>query len=105
MERKTFKPPQNVANVAQKGLLLRKKYNRGGTGVGITRAYQLSKKENISLSTVKRMYSFFKRHSVFKEYHGQNPPSNSEISWLLWGGDVGFEWVKDIIDKNKKVKR
>lgn len=95
----TFKPPISVAKEAKRGLELRKQYNRGGTRVGIARAYQLSKRENISLSTVKRMYSFFKRHEVFKKYHDKVPPSNAKISWLLWGGDTGFEWVKKILHK------
>jgi len=94
-----FKPPITVSKQAKKGLELRRKYNRGGTRVGLTRAHQLSKQENISLSTIKRMYSFFKRHSVFKKYHGKSPPSNAEISWLLWGGNAGFKWVKNILGK------
>lgn len=97
--RTSFKPPIAVAKEAKRGLELRKQYNRGGTRVGITRAYQLSKRENVSLTTIKRMYSFFKRHEVFKKYHDKVPPSNALISWLIWGGDAGFEWVKKILHK------
>jgi len=92
-----------VADKACRGLRLRDKYNRGGTRIGLTRAHQLCKRENISLDTIKRMHSFFSRHSAFKKYHGQSPPANSEISWLLWGGDPGFTWTKKILRKEDRL--
>lgn len=95
----SFKPPMNVANAAKKGLDLRRKYGRGGTRIGVQRAINLKNRDNISLNTIKRMYSFFKRHSVFKKFHGKSPPANSKISWLLWGGNPGFIWVKKILHK------
>ena len=43
-----------------------------GTAVGWTRAGQLARGETLSLSTVKRMYSFFSRHAVDKKATGFN---------------------------------
>jgi HK97 family phage portal protein len=92
-------PTNEMAEEAKRGLELRKKFNRGGTLVGVARANQLVAKERLSISTVKRMYSFFKRHEVDKQAEGfrqgeEGYPSAGKIAWLLWGGDSGFAWSK-----------
>ena len=93
------KPTSEMAKEAQRGLDMRKEFNRGGTAVGVARANQLVARENLSISTVKRMYSFFSRHEVDKEAEGfrqgeDGYPSAGKIAWLLWGGDSGFSWSK-----------
>jgi len=93
-----FKPTSSMAEEAQRGLDWRKKFNRGGTAVGVARANQLTNRENLSPSTVKRMYSFFSRHEVDKQGQGYKPsqegyPSAGRIAWALWGGDAGFSWA------------
>jgi HK97 family phage portal protein len=92
-----FKPTAGMAEEAQKGLNWRKEYGRGGTNIGSTRASQLVKRQNLSPDTVKRMYSFFKRHESDKQAEGfrqgeKGYPSNGRIAWALWGGDAGFSW-------------
>jgi len=92
-------PTSSMAEEAKRGLELRKKFNRGGTMVGVARANQLVAKERLSISTVKRMYSFFSRHEVDKRAEGfrqgeEGYPSAGKIAWLLWGGDSGFAWSK-----------
>ena len=92
-------PTSEMAEEAKRGLELRKKFNRGGTAVGVARANQLVAKERLSISTVKRMYSFFSRHEVDKRAEGfrqgeEGYPSAGKIAWLLWGGDSGFAWSK-----------
>ena len=82
---------------AEKGLEWRKEFNRGGTQVGVARARQLVNRENLSPSTVRRMFSFFSRHEVDKEAEGfrqgeEGYPSAGRIAWALWGGDAGFSW-------------
>ena len=94
-----LKPTESMATEAQRGLDWRKEFNRGGTNVGSTRASQLIKRENLSPSTVKRMYSFFSRHEVDKQGEGfsqgeKGYPSAGRIAWALWGGDAGFSWSK-----------
>lgn len=93
--RQTVVPPATVAKEAAKGLLLRKRFKRGGTAVGVRRAVQLSKREPVSIETVQRMHSFFSRHAVNKRPGWDNPdrPSNGYIAWLLWGGDAGWDWA------------
>jgi hypothetical protein len=92
-------PTDAMAKEAQRGLDMRKEFNRGGTSVGVARANQLVRKERLSISTVKRMYSFFSRHEVDKRAEGfrqgeDGYPSAGKIAWLLWGGDSGFAWAK-----------
>lgn len=96
---KNYRAPKSVQTVACQGLQLREQYGRGGVRVGITRAHQLCKGKPLSFNTVKRMNNFFNRHSAFISYHGQTPPSNSEISWKLWGGNPGRSWAKRITEK------
>lgn len=95
----SFIPPQNVADEALLGLQLRKKFKRGGTMVGVARARDLKNRRNISVRTIKRMYSFFARHFVDKQgknFYNEVKPSNGKIAWLLWGGDAGAAWVSKL---------
>ena len=107
-------PTNSMAEEAARGLQWRKKYKRGGTTVGVARANQLMDKENLSVDTVLRMYSFFSRHEVDKQGQGfkqgqEGYPSAGRIAWALWGGDAGFSWstkVRNQIQRerdNKKV--
>tara|TARA_R100001443_G_scaffold487_3_gene1997 strand:+ start:11904 stop:13883 length:1980 start_codon:yes stop_codon:yes gene_type:complete len=92
-----FTPTDSMATEAKRGLNWRKEFGRGGTQVGLARANQIVNKENLSPSTVKRMFSFFSRHEVDKRAEGfrqgeKGYPSNGRIAWALWGGDAGFSW-------------
>lgn len=93
------RPTKGMAEAAQQGLDFRKEYNRGGTAVGVARARQLINRERLSISTVKRMYSFFQRHEVDKRAEGfrageEGYPSAGKIANLLWGGSSGESWSK-----------
>ena len=97
-----FSPPAEVRANAKRGLELRKKYNRGGTEVGVARARDLSNGATISLDTVKRMVSYFARHEVDKQGEGWGKDSAGYIAWLLWGGDAGRAWANQIAKENEK---
>ena len=97
-----FSPPAEVRANAKRGLELRKKYNRGGTEVGVARARDLSNGATISLDTVKRMVSYFARHEVDKQGEGWGKDSAGYIAWLLWGGDAGRAWANRIAKENEK---
>ena len=89
----------NYTIAAKRGLEMRKEFNRGGTEVGVARAVQLTNKERLSPSTVRRMHSFFSRHEVDKRATGfrqgeEGYPSAGKIAWLLWGGDSGQTWAR-----------
>jgi HK97 family phage portal protein len=90
-------PTDGMKAEAERGLKWRKEHNRGGTMVGVARANQLVRKETLSPSTVRRMFSFFSRHEVDKQAEGfkageEGYPSAGRIAWALWGGDAGFSW-------------
>ena len=102
------KPTDSMVSNAKRGLELREEYGRGGTAVGVARARDIVNRSNLSLDTVKRMYSFFSRHEVDKKGKGFSPgeegyPSAGKIAWLLWGGDSGFSWSRKIVNKMKSL--
>ena len=100
-------PTQGMVAEAIKGLEWRKEYGRGGTEVGVARARDIKNKKDLSISTIKRMFSFFSRHEVDKKAEGFRPgekgyPSNGRIAWALWGGDAGFSWSRKKVKEIKK---
>mgnify|MGYP003653850085 CR=1 FL=1 len=100
------KPTEAMKEEAERGLAWRKEFNRGGTAVGVARANQLSNRQNLSVDTVKRMFSYFSRHEVDKKGKGFNRgddgyPSAGRIAWALWGGDAGFSWSRRIVNHLK----
>jgi hypothetical protein len=102
-----YSPPAGARSAARRAIKFKEdgKATGAGTAVGWTRAGQLARGETISLSTVKRMYSYFSRHEVDKkgkDWANQANPSNGYIMWLAWGGDAGFSWSRGIVEREKK---
>ena len=102
-----YSPPAGARSAARKAIKFKEdgKAKGAGTQVGWTRAGQLARGETLSLSTVKRMYSYFSRHEVDKkgkDWANQSNPSNGYIMWLAWGGDAGFSWSRGIVNREKK---
>jgi len=101
-----YSPPAGARAAARRAIKFKEdgKANGAGTAVGWTRAGQLARGETLSLSTVKRMYSYFSRHEVDKkgkDWGNQANPSNGYIMWLAWGGDAGFSWSRRIVNAEK----
>ena len=97
----TFIPPEAVAEEAALGLAIRKMQpdsNKCCTSVGIRRAIQLSSRQPVSLSTVKRMRSYFARHEVDKKGKNWGIDSKGYQAWLCWGGDSGRDWANHIVN-------
>lgn len=109
-----FKPPQGVADAAEKGLEYRAKANpsqRGGltpaeaaeegVGSGVQRAVNLKNRNNISPDVIRQMSGFFARHEqnkgVADQHRGKPWNDKGHVSWLLWGGDPGKSWVAKVI--------
>ena len=65
---------------AQKGLEWRKEFGRGGTQVGVSRARDIINGK-LSISTIKRMYSYFSRHEVDKKAKGFRPDEDGFPSY------------------------
>ena len=109
-EKTGYKPTSGMQSAARRAIKLKEqgKANGAGTAVGWTRARQLANGETLSLSTVKRMYSFFSRHEVDKkgkDWDNAENPSNGKIMWLAWGGDAGFSWSRKIVEREKNMKK
>lgn len=103
----TYKPTEAMAAAARKALEIRDKQpesNKGMTLVGLTRARQLIAREELSIDTVKRMYSFFSRHEVDKQGEGWGKDSKGYQAWLGWGGDAGYNWAKQIVEKAQRAQ-
>lgn len=103
-----YAPPAGVRSAAARGLELRKQFNRGGTMIGVARARDLSNGKSVSLSTIKRMVSYFARHEVDKKGQGWKEgspgyPSAGLIAWLLWGGDEGRTWANKVARQAESV--
>ena len=110
MAKEGYKPTSGMQSAARRAIKLKEqgKAKGAGTAVGWTRAGQLSRGETLSLSTVKRMYSFFSRHEVDKkgkDWDNAENPSNGKIMWLAWGGDAGFSWSRKIVEREKNMKK
>jgi hypothetical protein len=101
-----YSPPAGARTAARRAIKFKEdgKATGAGTQVGWTRAGQLARGETLSLSTVKRMYSYFSRHEVDKkgkDWGNQANPSNGYIMWLAWGGDAGYSWSRGIANRER----
>ena len=103
-----FKPTESMAAEAKRALKWKEEGHAGGTLVGLARANQLAKRENLSATTVKRMHSFFSRHEVDKKGRGfsggDGYPSKGRVAWALCGGDAGQSWARMMAKRIDKAK-
>jgi hypothetical protein len=100
----SYKPTQAMADNAIAGLKMREKQsasNQGGTLVGLQRANQFSKRENVSLDTVLRTYSFLKRSYV---YYEPGSETKGTQAYLLWGGNAALKWAENILREEGIIK-
>jgi len=101
-------PTSGMKDEADRALAWKEEGSDGGTLVGLARARQLSSREELSASTVRRMFSFFSRHEVDKQGEGFNPgeegyPSAGRVAWGLWGGDPGQSWSRRKVEELNKI--
>ena len=106
LSKETFTPPQGVQEAAQRALEWIKEGHAGGgfTDVGRARAAQLARGDSVSETTIRRMRSFFARHSVNENKEGWNFgdegfPSPGRVAWDAWGGDPGRTWAETISER------
>lgn len=99
--------PSGAQEEAKRGLEWRKEHKRGGTSVGVNTARTLANGGQIGIEKVRHIAKYFPRHEVDKKAKGYEPgedgfPSNGRIAWALWGGDAGWRWAKNIIERENK---
>jgi hypothetical protein len=102
----TYSPNDGMKAAARTAIRWKEegKAKGAGTPVGWGRARDIVAGRSMSLSVVKRMYSFFSRHEVDKKGKGFNPgtegyPSKGRVMWNAWGGDAGFAWSRAIVNR------
>ena len=105
-----YKPTEGMANAAKRALEWHQEGKPGGTLVGLARANQLKDRDELSGTTVLRMFSFFSRHEVDKKATGFNSgeegfPSKGRVAWDLWGGDGGFSWSREKRDQIMRERK
>ncbi len=92
--------PSYIKQAANKALEARKKVapsRRAGTPVGVARANQLARGDNLSINTLVRMRSYLERaESTYKEAREQGKnieDSKAIMAYYLWGGPRALAWV------------
>jgi hypothetical protein len=101
----TFTPNDGMKAAARRALKWKAdgKATGAGTPVGWGRATDIVAGRAMSLSTVRRMFSFFSRHEQAskggKDFNNTSNPSNGRIMWDAWGGNAGFSWSRAIVNR------
>jgi len=105
----TYSPNDGMKSAARRAIKWREdgEATGAGTPVGWGRARDIVAGRSMSLSVVRRMFSFFSRHEVDKQAEGfsageEGYPSNGRIMWDAWGGDAGFSWSRAIVERNRE---
>ena len=94
--------PNSVKNNAQRGIDLNKEVNnKCATDVGKIRAQQLAQGKPISVSTIKRMYSYLSRAEEY--YNEKDKEACGTISYLLWGGKSAKTWALSKLKQLKEI--
>jgi len=88
--------PESVSNNAKRALKWAEENGWGscGTSVGKRRASQLASKSAISLSTIKRMYSFLSRHAGDLDSSKSYDDGCGKLMYDAWGGKSALSWSK-----------
>jgi len=105
----TYSPNDGMKAAARRALKWKEdgEATGAGTPVGWGRARDIVAGRSMSLSVVRRMFSFFSRHEKSsKGAEGfssgeKGYPSNGRIMWDAWGGDAGFSWSRRIVERNR----
>lgn len=106
-EKISLVPPSGVRAAAKRGIEL---VGQGKAGDGfepatLARARKIAAGQELTPDHVKRMYSFFRRHSVDRKADwgksGQETPGY--VAWMAWGGDAGASWSARMVAKMKSL--
>jgi len=99
-------PPKNVQDAAQRALDARENVppsRKAGTLVGLARANQLARGENVSENTLLRMHNYLTRARDDYERarsQGLDLESSKAIqAYYLWGGPAALAWVRRELNK------
>lgn len=94
--------PEAVKEAAARGIRLNEEQgNKCATQTGKVRAQQLANGENISMDTIKRMYSYLSRAKTY--YNPDDTEACGTISYLLWGGPTALGWAERKIKQEEEM--
>lgn len=98
--------PDSVSNNAKRALEWADKNGWGscGTAVGKRRASQLANKENITISTIKRMYSYLSRHAPDLESSKTYSDGCGKLMYDSWGGKSALSWSKSKLKSLREIE-
>lgn len=98
--------PDSVSNNAKRALKWAEENGWGscGTSVGKRRANQLASKQAITLSTIKRMYSFLSRHAGDLDSSKSYDDGCGKLMYDAWGGKSALSWSKAKINSIENDK-
>lgn len=106
-ELKTFNDyPESVSNNAKKVLKYVDENGWGscGTAVGKRRASQLASRSNLTVSTIKRIYSFLSRHKSDLEASKSYSDGCGKLMYDAWGGLSALSWSKSKLKGLGEIK-
>jgi hypothetical protein len=88
--------PTSVSNNAKKVIKYAEENGWGscGTAVGKRRASQLASRDDLSVSTIKRMYSFLSRHLSDLDASKSYSDGCGKLMYDAWGGKSALSWSK-----------
>lgn len=92
-------PPKKVQRNARQALEERKLYrgvkSKPTTSVGLSMARKLARGKDLSFQELKKMSEYFPRHqydNLTWERDSKGRLGRGMVSWLMWGGDEGWDW-------------
>jgi hypothetical protein len=93
--------PESVKNAAARAVKYADENGWGscGTDVGKQRASQLAKGENISVDTLKRMYSYLSRHKVDLTTSKEYGDGCGKLMYDSWGGESALTWAEKKLEQ------
>lgn len=98
--------PESARKAARRALRHKEKNGSScGTSVGWIRANQLSSGEALSLSTVKRTFSFLSRAAVYNQGKFTDDKGKEicgSVMYAAWGGSSMRSWCKGVINKAER---
>jgi len=92
----------DVRNNAKRGIELNEKNgNKCATQTGKVRAQQIANGENLSINTIKRMYSYLSRAETY--YNENDLNACGTISYLLWGGKSALSYSRNKLKELNEI--
>ena len=99
-----FKAPNYIAENACRARKYKEENGSScGTNIGWTRSAQLCNGDELSLDTIKRMYSYLSRHKVDLESSTDYETGCGLLMYDAWGGKEALTWTEKILEREEDM--